>query len=79
MKAHTRTVETLGRELRRVIGKHNRMDYLKGGTSDAYYAARSESDDAERLLRYLVQMLDNRHQAVVLASAAGCPGYINYR
>jgi hypothetical protein len=47
--------------------------------SDVYQRARADSDIAVQRAKYLIQHLDNRHDAVLFARAVGMPGYINMR
>lgn len=56
----------------RLIGRHD-------VTVEQYQAARHEADEAARLVKHIVQNVDNRHIAVVVAVNSGCPAYINYR
>jgi hypothetical protein len=76
---NTRNAVRLGKILRTRLGAHYRMASGDNYTSEAYQQARADSDEAERLLRYLAMHLADRHAAVVLCSAAGAPGYINFR
>ena len=69
----------MAKPLRAAIGAHTRMDYLQSGTADDYYQARADSDAAVSLASYLIQHLQNRHDAVLFARAVGMPGYINMR
>lgn len=70
----------LAKPFRAVIGAHNRMpDMTPDGTADAYYRARADSDIAVQRAKYLIQHLENRHDAVLFARAVGMPGYIHMR
>lgn len=69
----------MAKPFRAAIGAHNRMDFLQNGAADAYYQARADSDIAVQRAKYLIQHLDNRHDAVLFARAVGMPGYINMR
>lgn len=61
------------------IGAHTRMIGDSTWTCEAYSAAQSASDEAERMVRHIVQTVQNRHIAVIVATYSGCPTYINYR
>lgn len=75
MSSHT--MISLGRALAKDIGAHNRM---RGRyDSDKYNKLQRISDIAIAQLKYLIMHLDSREDAVTLANAAGCPGYINFR
>lgn len=69
----------LGRELAKTIGAHHRMEFYRNGSSEHWHEAQRASDEAVRLVTYLIKNLANRHHAVLLANAAGVPGYINQR
>jgi hypothetical protein len=47
--------------------------------SDVYQRALADSDMAVQRAKYLIQHLQNRHDAVLFARAVGMPGYINMR
>ena len=47
--------------------------------SDVYRRALADSDMAVQRAKYLIQHLQNRHDAVLFARAVGMPGYINMR
>lgn len=66
------------KELRRDIGAHNKL-IGTGCDNDTFIEARKRSDAAVSLLKYIIQSVDNRHIAVIIATYSGCPGYINYR
>lgn len=74
-----RTIVRMARPLHAVIGKHVQMIGDSNYTSDAYYEAQRHSDEAVSLAKYLIQHLENRHDAVLFARAVGMPGYINMR
>jgi hypothetical protein len=68
----------MAKPFKSVIGAHARLI----GTSydaDAYYRALADSDMAVQRAKYLIQHLQNRHDAVLFARAVGMPGYINMR
>jgi hypothetical protein len=65
----------LGRVLRKRIGAHYRMIGHGNYTVEQYDRARSDSDEAVSLVRYMVLHLDNRHMANVLADASGCNSF----
>ena len=77
MSSHT--MIALGRKLSNVIGAHNRLIGKPNYTVNDYYELQCQSDAAESHLKYLIMHLDSREDAVTLAHAAGCPGYINFR
>lgn len=72
------TIHALAKPLRRVIGKHHQL-IGKCAPQEQYLEAQRASDDAVSLAKYLIQHLDNRHDAVRFAHAVGMPGYINMR
>ena len=77
-----RNLHLLARQLRKRIGAHYR--YASAAkwpryNQDTYYELRRDSEEAASLVKYLVQHLENRHDAVTFANAVGCPGYINMR
>jgi hypothetical protein len=74
-----RTIASIARPLRKSIGAHHRMIGTLGWTHDEYMEAQRLSDEAVLLAKYLIQHLDDRHAAVMFASAVGMPGYINMR
>jgi len=67
------------RSLGRKIGAHAALIGQGNVTCEQYDAARAESDEAERLVRHIVQSVDNRHIAVIVSTFAGCPAHINFR
>jgi hypothetical protein len=76
----TRTLAKMAQPLKRAIGSHYRMASDHAGyTAEAYAEARRDSDEAVSLAKYLIQHLDNRHDAVCFAAFVGMPGYINLR
>ena len=74
-----RTAIRIAQTLSPRIGAHYRALSAPWPGADEYARLQRDSDEAERLLRYLVQHLADRHAADILARAAGCPGYINMR
>jgi hypothetical protein len=73
-----KTIALIAKPLKAKIGAHVRL-IGTGCDADAYYRAQSDSDLAVQQAKYLIQHLDNRHDAVLLAHAVGMPGYINMR
>ena len=73
-----RDIHALAQSLRHKMGRHHRMGPEFKNT-DAYFAARRDSDEAASLAKYLIMYLDKRHDAKRLADGAGMPGYINMR
>ena len=69
----------LGLALQAPLGRHVQMIGDDTRTQDEYLQAQAASDRAGHLLRYLAQHLQDRHAAVLMCRAAGCPGYINFR
>jgi hypothetical protein len=71
----------LAKSLKKDIGAHYKLLSRKPGsyTNEQYQELQRKSDEAAALAKYLIQMLDNRHQAVTFAHAIGMPGYINMR
>ena len=69
-----KTLYTLAKQLRKKIGAHV---YLIGKQvkSDIYHNAQAESDEAVSLAKYLIQNLEDRHQAEIFAYQVGMPGY----
>lgn len=77
-----KNLHILARQLRKRIGAHYRYTnkaQWPGYNQDTYLELRRDSDEAVSLAKYLIQHLDNRHQAVTFAHAVGMPGYINNR
>ena len=74
-----KTIKAIAKPLREKIGAHGRMLAQPSYSVDAYYRAQSDSDIAVQQAKYLIQHLENRHDAVQLAHAVGMPGYINLR
>ena len=73
-----KTLALIAKPLKAKIGGHVQLI----GTcydADAYYRAKSDSDLAVQQAKYLIQHLDKRHDAVLLAHAVGMPGYVNMR
>jgi hypothetical protein len=72
---------TLAKTLRKRIGAHYRYinTAQRNYTDDRYQELRRDSDEAVSLANYLIQHLQDRHQAVTFAHAVGMPGYINLR
>jgi hypothetical protein len=72
----------LARQLKKKIGADYRYTSAAKWpkyNQDTYLELRRDSDEAVSLAKYLIQHLDNRHQAVTFANAVGMPGYINNR
>ena len=67
------------RSLGKRIGAHARMIGDSSRTQDEYLSAQFDSDEAARMVKHIVQTVDNRHIAVIVATFSGCPAYINYR
>ena len=74
-----KTILRMAKPFKAAIGAHQRIDYLTNGDSNAWHAAQRDSDAAVSLASYLIQHLDNRHDAALFARAVGMPGYINLR
>ena len=73
-----RTIILLAKPLRARIGAH--VPLIGTGCDNAtFQRARSDSDDAVSLAKYLIMHLQSRHDAVCFARAVGMPGYINMR
>lgn len=73
-----KTIIRMAKPLRAVIGAHAHL-IGTGCDADVYQRARADSDLAVQQAKYLIQHLDNRHDAVLFARAVGMPGYINMR
>lgn len=73
-----KTILKMARPFKRVIGAHHRL-IGTGCDADEYYEAQRKSDEAVATCKYLIQMLDDRHAAVLFARAVGMDGYINLR
>ena len=67
------------KSLAKKIDSHTRLIGRHDVTDEQYQAARRESDEAARLVKHIVQNVDNRHIAVVVSQYSGCPSYINFR
>ena len=65
----------LARQLRKSIGAHYRMIGNSNLTNDVFQDARTKNDEAVSLAKYLIQSLENRHQAELFAHQVGMPGY----
>lgn len=77
---NTRAVLRMAKPFKRVIGAHSAQ--LADGrwvSDETYKEARRKSDEAVATCKYLIQMLDDRHAAVIFARAVGMDGYINMR
>ena len=76
-----KNLHILARQLRKRIGAHYRYTNKAqpNYNYDTYLELWRDSDEAVSLAKYLIQHLDNRHQAVTFAHAVGMPGYINMR
>jgi hypothetical protein len=68
----------MAKPFKSVIGAHVPM-IGRQVDSDVYQRALSDSDVAVQRAKYLIQHLQNRHDAVLFARAVGMPGYINMR
>ena len=73
-----KTILRLARMYRPAIGKQAEM-YGPDFKHEDWEAARFASDEAVRQCKYLIEHLDNRHDAVLFSRAVGMPGYINFR
>lgn len=73
-----KTILRMAKPLRARIGAHARMIHT-WTDHDAYERARADSEEAVSTAKYLIQHLDNRHDAALFARAVGMPGYINMR
>lgn len=71
-----RAVLKMAKPFKRVIGAHHHLTFKD---QDAYLDAQQKSDEAVATCKYLIQMLDDRHAAVIFARAVGMDGYINMR
>ena len=71
-----RAVLKMAKPFKRVIGAHHHLSFTD---QDDYLAAQQKSDEAVAVCKYLIQMLDDRHAAVIFARAVGMDGYINMR
>ncbi len=66
------------KQLAKPLQSHYAM--LGEDVSDAQYqAARSASDQAASMIRYLVLNLADREQAQIVAAYSGCPAYMRER
>lgn len=77
---NTRAVLRMAKPFKKVIGAHTAQ--LADGrwvSDDVYQETRRKSDEAVATCKYLIQMLDDRHAAVIFARAVGMDGYINMR
>jgi hypothetical protein len=75
---NARAVLKMAKPFKCVIGAHHHL-ILDGDTDSAYQEARRKSDEAVAVCKYLIQMLEDRHAAVIFARAVGMDGYINMR
>ena len=66
------------KSLGKVIGAHARL-IGTGCTNDEYLAAQYASEEAVRMVKHIIQTVDNRHIAVIVSTFSGCPSYINWR
>jgi len=73
-----KTIIRMAKPLKAAIGSHVPL-IGTGCDNDVYQRARADSDLAAQQAKYLIQHLDNRHDAVIFAKAVGMPGYINMR
>jgi len=64
----------MAKPFKSTIGAHMRLP-----CGDDYQRALADSDVAVQRAKYLIQHLQNRHDAVLFARAVGMPGYINMR
>lgn len=74
-----RDILRIAKPLRAAIGAHYRLLGDSNVRHEDYQRARAESDLAVQRAKYLIQHLQNRHDAVMLARAVGMDGYINMR
>ena len=74
-----KTILRMARPFRAAIGAHVPMIGRSDMDYETYQRARAESDMAVQRAKYLIQHLDNRHDAVLFARAVGMPSYINMR
>lgn len=74
-----RNILRIAKPLRAAIGAHYRLIGDSSICHEDYQRARAESDLAVQRAKYLIQHLQNRHDAVMLARAVGMDGYINMR
>lgn len=74
-----KTIIRMARPFRAVIGAHVPMIGRSDMDHETYARARAESDMAVQRAKYLIQHLENRHDAVLFARAVGMPGYIYMR
>ena len=74
-----RDILRIAKPLRAAIGAHYRLIGDSNVCHEDYQRARAESDLAVQRAKYLIQHLQNRHDAVMLARAVGMDGYINMR
>ena len=73
-----KTINAMARPLRKVIGGHVKL-IGRQVPQEEYLEARRISDEAASTAKYLIQQLEDRHDAVRFANAVGMPGYINFR
>jgi hypothetical protein len=73
-----KTIIRIAKPLRAVIGAHARL-IGTGCDNSVYQRARADSDLAVQQAKYLIQYLNNRHDAAIFARAVGMPAYINMR
>lgn len=71
-----RAVLKMAKPFKKVIGAHHHLSFTD---QDEYLAAQQKSDEAVATCKYLIQMLEDRHAAVIFARAVGMDGYINMR
>ena len=74
-----KTILRMAKPFKAAIGAHVPLIADFNVLYEDYQRARAESDIAEQGAKYLIQHLDNRHDAVIFARAVGMPGYINMR
>ena len=75
----TKTIQTIAAPMRKVIGSHYRLISSAHYSAETYAECRRDSDEAAALAKYLIQHLQDRHDAKRFADAVGMPGYINMR
>jgi hypothetical protein len=74
-----KTILRMAKPFKSTIGAHVPLIGNSNVTHDDYQRARSDSDMAVQRAKYLIQHLQNRHDAMLFARAVGMPGYINMR
>lgn len=67
------------RSLGKLIGAHHKMIGDSSYTVEEYQRVQAESDAAVATVKYIVQSVENRHIAVIVATFSGCRSFINWR